>query len=197
MSHFLLRRAAIQYRKAIYPRFSSSTTIPPRSQTFRISLLVAGFSLTSYALGSFFPPETVTLISPRAAPAPPDANTPESKAYLASLENQLQSLPLLKEHRSRPDSDEWYEVRPYQNFPEERRVNNLTAGALRGPGKLGTIPLVRARKDESESIIFGHLGRGLCGHDGIVHGGVLAALLDEGLGRTVSPSLVTWLNPYI
>ena len=106
---------------------------------------------------------------------------------MASLESQLQCLPLLKEHRSRPDADEWYEVRPYQNFPEERRVNTLTAGALRGPGKLGVIPVVRARKDESESIIFVHIGRGLCGHDGIVHGGVLAALMDEGLGRTVSP----------
>jgi len=193
MSHFLLRRAAgIQFRRAIHPRFSSSTPtipIPPRSWAFRTSLLVAGFSLTSYTLGSFFPPETVTLISPRAAPAPPDANTPESKAYMASLESQLQSLPLLKEHRSRPDADEWYEVRPYQNFPEERRVNNLTAGALRGPGKLGAIPIVRARKDESESIIFGHLGRGLCGHDGIVHGGVLAALMDEGLGRTAINNL--------
>lgn len=194
MSHFLLRRAATQCRQAVrnhHPRFSSSTTtpIPPRSRTLRTTLLATGLGLTSYTLGSFFPPETVTFISPRAAPAPPNENTPESKAYMASLEDQLQSLPLLKEHRSRPDADEWYEARPYLNFPEERRVNNLTAGALRGPGKLGTVPLVRARKDESESVIFGHLGRGLCGHDGIVHGGLLAALMDEGLGRTVGHSL--------
>ena len=203
MNHFLLRRSAgIQFRRAVHARFSSSSPtptfpIPPRSRTFQTFLLVAGLSLTSYTLGSFFPPESVTLISPRAATAPPDADTLESKAYMASLESQLQSLLLLKEHRSRPDANEWYEARPYQNFPEERRVNNLTAGALRGPGKLGVIPIVRARKDESESIIFVHIGRGLCGHDGIVHGGVLAALMDEGLGRTVSPSLITWLNTYI
>jgi acyl-coenzyme A thioesterase PaaI-like protein len=34
-------------------------------------------------------------------------------------------------------------------------------------------------------VIIVHVGRGLCGHDGIVHGGLLATLLDEGLGRTV------------
>ena len=72
------------------------------------------------------------------------------------------------------------------SLPEERRVNNLTAGALRGPGKLALPPLVRARRDESEGWIFIHVGRGLCGHDGIIHGGLLATLLDEGLGRVVS-----------
>jgi len=28
-----------------------------------------------------------------------------------------------------------------------------------------------------------HVGRGLCGHDGNVHGGLLATLMDESLGR--------------
>jgi uncharacterized protein (TIGR00369 family) len=68
-------------------------------------------------------------------------------------------------------------------------VNSLTAGALHGPGKLAFIPLVRAKKDESESIIIVHVGRGLCGHDGIIHGGLLATLLDEGLGRTAINNL--------
>ena len=98
----------------------------------------------------------------------------------------MQSLPLLKKLRERDDAAEWYETRPYQNFPEERRVNNLTAGALRGPGKLAIYPLIRAKRDDSESIVFLHLGRGLCGHDGIIHGGMLATLLDETLARTVS-----------
>ena len=65
-------------------------------------------------------------------------------------------------------------------------MNSLTAGALRGPGKLALTPLVRGRYDETESVVFLHLGRGVCGHDGIVHGGLIATLLDETLGRTVS-----------
>lgn len=104
---------------------------------------------------------------------------------MASLEDQLQDLSIVRELRGRSDAGEWYETRPYQEFPEERRVNNLTVGALRGPGKLALYPLIRAKKDESESIVVLHLGRGLCGHDGIVHGGLLATVLDETLARTV------------
>lgn len=95
------------------------------------------------------------------------------------------------------DAAEWYETRPYETFAEERRVNNLTAGALRGPGKLALHPLIRAKRDESESIIFLHLGRGLCGHDGIVHGGLLATVLDETLARTVGDCNITPRLPLI
>jgi hypothetical protein len=104
---------------------------------------------------------------------------------MEALEAKLQTLPQLQKLRESPDTNDWYETRPYLNFPEERRVNSLTAGTLRGPGKLGCIPLIRAKKDESESMVFLHVGRSLCGHDGIVHGGLLATLLDESLGRTV------------
>jgi hypothetical protein len=147
---------------------------------------VAGASLGAYTLGAIFPPAPLSILFPRAAPAPPDPASPESIAYTESLESQLQTLPLLQSLRQRVDADEWYEVRPYQNVSEERRVNHLTSGALRGPGKLALPALVRVKKDESESFIFVHVGRGMCGHDGIVHGGLLATLLDETLGRMVS-----------
>jgi acyl-coenzyme A thioesterase PaaI-like protein len=62
----------------------------------------------------------------------------------------------------------------------------MTAGALSGAGRLAVSPLVRARKDESESIVLIHVGRSLCGHDGIVHGGLIATILDESMGRVVS-----------
>jgi len=31
-----------------------------------------------------------------------------------------------------------------------------------------------------------HLGRALCGHDGIIHGGLIATVFDESLARNVS-----------
>ena len=98
----------------------------------------------------------------------------------------MQNLPLLRELRNREDKQEWYESRPYTELPDEVRVNNLTAGALSGPGKLAIRPLIRVKDDESEAWGFIHLGRGLCGHDGIVHGGLVATLLDESMGRVVS-----------
>ncbi|KAF8341811.1 hypothetical protein F5887DRAFT_918994 [Amanita rubescens] len=95
-----------------------------------------------------------------------------------SLEQTLQAL------RSQPDADEWYETRPYTNYvPGGRRVNNITAGALRGPGKLALRPLVRSGENEKEVIVLVHVGRGLCGRDGIIHGDLLVTLLDESLAR--------------
>jgi len=151
---------------------------------------VALSSLVAGTLGAIYPPTPFSILFPRAAPGPPaDADSPESLEYTASLEQKLQTLPALNALRNRKDADEWYETRPYQHFPEERRVNSLTAGALRGPGKLALLPLIRVKKDESESYVFVHLGRGLCGHDGIIHGGLLATLLDESLGRTTISNL--------
>jgi len=158
---------------------------PPRSKRlFTISVFTVT-SLAAYTLGSIYPPSTLTILFPRIAPGPPDPTSPEAVAYTAELERSLQTLPLLQKLRAQPDADEWYETRAYKNFPEERRVNSLTAGTLRGPGKLALMALVRSRKDESESVVIIHVGRSLCGHDGIVHGGLLATLLDETLARTV------------
>jgi len=144
-----------------------------------VAAVVAG------TLGAIYPPIPLTILFPRAAPGPPNPDSPESKEYCRDLEKEMLDLPVLKELRESADHQDWYETRPYQGMPDERRVNSLTAGTLRGPGKLAVTPLIRVRHDESESMVFLHLGRGLCGHDGIIHGGLLATLLDESLGRTV------------
>ena len=159
----------------------------PRS---RVATLLRGVGLTAslttaYTVGSLYPPDLATFISPRPAPPAPLLGTPEAKAHVDVLEDRLQNLSLLKSLRSRDDKQEWYESRPYTEIPDEVRVNNLTAGALSGPGKLAVRPLIRVKNDESEAWGFIHLGRGLCGHDGLVHGGLMATLLDESMGRVV------------
>ncbi|KAJ7654297.1 HotDog domain-containing protein [Mycena rosella] len=152
--------------------------------------LAAVVSLGAYTLGALFPPPPISLLYPRPAlPPPTDADSPESRAYTAALEAELQALPALRALRMRADADEWYEVRAHAAIPEELRANKLTPGALRGPGKLALFPLARVRKDERAAVVFVHLGRGLCGHDGIVHGGMLATLLDEALGRNAITNL--------
>jgi len=83
----------------------------------------------------------------------------------------------------------WKESRPYANYPEEKRIHSLTAGTLAGPGKLAVPPLVFSTRDDSESIIILHLGRSMCGHDGIIHGGLVGTVLDETLARTAILSL--------
>ena len=180
-SAFLLRRVRRSTRLF-------TTAHPPSSRPgfLRSFLLVGTVSLGAYTAGALYPHPYFTFIAPRPAPGPPsDPDSPDALAYTADLERTLQSLPLLQSLRTAPDANDWYEVRPYKNFPEERRVNNLSAGALRGPGKLALMPMVRARWDETQAVVIVHVGRGLCGHDGIVHGGLLATLLDESLARTV------------
>ena len=196
MSSTLLRRLP---RTNLFLHTLRSFSTPSRPAAQRrwrspfITLSAVAFSsVVAGTLGAIYPPTTLSILFPRVSPGPPaDPDSPESLEYTASLEQKLQTLPALTALRNREDADEWYEARPYQSYPEQRRVNSLTAGALRGPGKLALCPLIRVRKDESESYVFLHLGRGLCGHDGIIHGGLLATLLDESLGRMVRKSIYT------
>lgn len=148
--------------------------------------LLSSMGFAAYTLGSIYPPSLATFITPRIAPPPPDPDHPQTIAYVEELESKLQKLPILQQLRSSPDASEWYESRPYIGVPKEELANSLTAGSLRGAGKLALPPLVRARKDEKEAMAIIHVGTALCGHEGIVHGGLLATLLDESLGRIVS-----------
>ncbi|KAJ7641831.1 HotDog domain-containing protein [Roridomyces roridus] len=190
MSSVLLRhgRPLSRLSRTQFLARTTSTTPPPR-RSFSLgpiatASLVAAVSLGAYTVGSIYPPSALTLLYPRPAPAlPANLTSPEALAHVAALEAQLQSLPLLTTHRARADTAEWYETRPHANLPEPLRSNKLTPGALAGPGRLALLPLARVRRDESEAVIFVHLGRGLCGHDGIIHGGLLATLLDEALAR--------------
>lgn len=190
MSTFLLQRSFVYSRPVTRNaprRFLTSSSVPKSRRPFTTIAALGAAAATAYAVGSVYPPSAATLLFPRAAPAPIDPASPAGIAYTTSLEETLQSLPLIESLRAQPDAADWYEVRPYKALPEARRVNSLTGGALRGPGKLALHPLARVKRDESESYVFIHLGRGLCGHDGIVHGGLLATLLDETLARTVGP----------
>ncbi|KAG8732642.1 hypothetical protein FRC10_000785 [Ceratobasidium sp. 414] len=144
------------------------------------AVLAVSLASASYVAGSLYPPATLQLISPPPAPPAPAIGTEEAAIYTAALEEKLQNLEIVKEMRGR---EGWYESRPYVNYPEERRRHALTSGTLRGPGKLALPPIVFAKEDETEAILIVHVGRSLCGHDGIIHGGLLATLLDEALAR--------------
>jgi hypothetical protein len=183
--HRLLHRSRTVRNVSQSPSQASPGSAKPSGRRFGGYVAGAALALTGYALGSFYPPDLVTLLFPRPAPPPLDPASEEAMAYTIALEKEMLSLPTLKEHRNRPDAEDWYEIRPFGNIPEERRINHLTSGALRAPGKLAVAPVCRIKKDESEALIILHVGRALCGHDGIIHGGMLATLLDESMGRTV------------
>lgn len=76
-------------------------------------------------------------------------------------------------------------ARPYVNLPESFTRHSLAAGLLQGPGRIGTPPLLFIDVNEKALVGVIHLGRSMCGHDGIVHGGLIATLFDDSLFRTV------------
>lgn len=112
---------------------------------------------------------------------------PES-AKAEEINNRIISNPLSKSLRANP---QYSESRPHMKIPENMRSHNLTAGTLQGEDKIATPPLTFANtKAELPSLVqIAHLGPLLCGHPTIVHGGLLATLLDEGLARACFPAL--------
>lgn len=98
----------------------------------------------------------------------------------------IHNHPFVKKLREDPDVEE---TRYYDQIPILHRENMLTTGLLAGKGVLTVEPLVFSNAKTSKSYVFYHVGDQMDGHDGIVHGGLLATLMDEGLTRCGFPFL--------
>lgn len=107
-----------------------------------------------------YPPTIAEVAFPRPAPPSPAADSEEGKAAVQKLANDLESLDIVKTYRAQKDT--WYETRPYESYPEQKRVHSFTAGTLSGPGKFAIRPLIFAKWDDSESAVIVHVGRSLC-----------------------------------
>lgn len=68
-------------------------------------------------------------------------------------------------------------------MPQSYRARSLTGGALLGPRKMVVPPYVWLEGQGKSLVSVAYVGEDLCGHPGIVHGGLLATMLDEGLAR--------------
>ncbi|KIM25034.1 hypothetical protein M408DRAFT_34021, partial [Serendipita vermifera MAFF 305830] len=147
-----------------------------------------------YGLGVVFPPNLYTLIFPREAPPSARDGSPEARKEMLQVESQLWSIPLVQKLAADVNVGEvnpqltHYMSRPYVNIPEAQRRHSLTAGLLQGPGRMAIPPLLFVRVDEKAMTGVIHLGRSICGHDGIVHGGAIATLFDDSLFRTAVAS---------
>lgn len=74
-------------------------------------------------------------------------------------------------------------------FLANRLGHGLTSQTLQVPGGIATQPAVFTDPVAQKSIAIVHVGRRITGFPMIVHGGILAALLDEALGRVAHLAL--------
>jgi acyl-coenzyme A thioesterase PaaI-like protein len=121
---------------------------------------------------------------------PTDAETLEmfvpSTEQVAEIERSIFEHPITKSLLENP---KYTPSRPHLKIPEGLRAQNLTGGTLLGPDKIAVPPLQFSTADGTTFVSLQYLGEALCGHPGIVHGGLLATLLDEGLARCCFPAL--------
>lgn len=173
----------------------SYTYAPPPPPTYKKRSLfrrILGFSviaLGSFLVGAMTSPELVDMGSEIASMRqlsktevlyiPPDEISKEINDY-------IDTHPLAVSLRG---DARYTESRPHLEQPSMTRAHSLTGGTLTGPGRIVVPPFTWSTTDGSSFVSIFYLGSDVCGHPGIVHGGLLATLLDEGLARTCFPVL--------
>lgn len=183
MSLRLLSRAALRTRlHPILPRSYTNVAALRVSNPFNavalhsVSILLgAGLA---YSFMEFYNPQRIE--TPTSALAHLAVSPDE--AYLAQLRNELDNLPIVRMLRSDPALTE---TAAYSHLSKSAREHSLTASTLRGKGQIALAPLMFKTEDSTECAVVIHLGRNICGHDGIIHGGMLATILDEILSLVV------------
>lgn len=81
-------------------------------------------------------------------------------------------------------------ARSVLNVSEENLPDHLSCSTLSGQGMLSRRPIVFFDDDNGALMAFYHVGRKLSGHPKLVHGGLLAVLLDECMGKASFSKLV-------
>ncbi|TVY75571.1 Uncharacterized protein LSUE1_G004615, partial [Lachnellula suecica] len=105
--------------------------------------------------------------------------TPEDDVA-KEIDEFIKNHPVSVELRAKP---EFTEARPHLKIPPSYRAHNLTGGTLLGTDKVAVPPYVWSEDGGKSLVSISYLGNALCGHPGIIHGGMLATILDEGLAR--------------
>lgn len=126
-------------------------------------------TLKTQGLGFYSDEESLSRFSPE-----------EADTEARRIEDTINSHPLVTEQRQRA---EMVESRPHLKMPSQYRSKTLTGSALSGPGKVPVPAYAWVEKGGKSLVSVVFVGEDLCGHPGIVHGGFLATMLDEGLAR--------------
>lgn len=111
---------------------------------------------------------------------------PEPDHPSAEINRLILNHPLTRSLETNPN---FIASRPHLKIPPTLRSHNFMGGTLLGDDKMPVPPLTFSTRDGSALVSIQYLGNALCGHPGIVHGGMLATIMDEGLARCCFPAL--------
>ncbi|KAI0811621.1 Adenylylsulfate kinase-domain-containing protein [Xylaria sp. FL0064] len=151
------------------------------SYRFASSLAAQGFGVAvSPAI-----PTVMALINPLTDQESLDMYTPQTEEERV-VDEFIKNHPLAQELRTK---EGFSESRPHMKIPASYRSHHLTGGLLSGPGRIVVPPLVFEEAGGKSIVAISYLGSELCGHPGIIHGGLLATMLDEGLARACFAAL--------
>ncbi|KAE8394268.1 Thioesterase/thiol ester dehydrase-isomerase [Aspergillus alliaceus] len=106
--------------------------------------------------------------------------------FSAEVDNFIRNHPISVALR---EDSAFTESRPHLKIPAELRARNLTAGTLSGPDRIVVPPYIFSEVGGKSLVSIFYLGSAISGHPGIVHGGLLATLLDEAMARCCFPAL--------
>lgn len=129
-------------------------------------------------------PNTLSILG--VAEDEPTLFSPENDDVAREIEEHIDNHPLAESLRA---DSRFTESRPHLTIPAKVRATNLTAGTLAGTDKIPVAPYIWSEEGGKSLTSMFYLGANLTGHPGIVHGGILATLLDEGLARCCFPAL--------
>ncbi|ODQ79504.1 hypothetical protein BABINDRAFT_18440, partial [Babjeviella inositovora NRRL Y-12698] len=99
------------------------------------------------------------------------------------IESKLQTLPLVRKLSADPA---YTAYRAWQGVDSNVLESSMVGGTLSVPGGFAVKPVIFINEKTCESVTVVHVGRRLCGYPFLVHGGILATILDEAFKKTAA-----------
>lgn len=113
-------------------------------------------------------------------PALPNPDTAEDAAQTAYIHKRAAKLAIVQALSEDP---EWRSWDAYSTFTPAEKLHRMTTGPLGGSRGLGGYQRIFHHTSSGEFISVVWLGGALAGWPGVAHGGVIATVLDESMGR--------------
>ncbi|KAK0110092.1 hypothetical protein ONS95_002748 [Cadophora gregata] len=163
-------------------QFASSTEAPTQispsiqptpKRSLRPYIYATVFLLIGLTAGQY----TRLILAP---PPLPPAGTKEDDLMIEYLTSQASKLPIVQSLSTDPT---WTSHDAYTSLPIPERSARLTTGPLAGARALGGYQRVFQNAETGETVTVVWFGGAIAGWPGVTHGGVIATVMDESLGR--------------